>query len=245
VNGRMIAHYDAEPHAARSRAIDGQPIPAPPPAAADLDQQKPVPQQTGEQLGVTGASPAVSETVTLEAQSGSVTTDLADLTPERAKDAIRPQLREPQQKTKAASPSSSAALAEAGNYKLSARARAEVVSRNAVTLTPRWTLSPDGVLERSLDAGRTWETISIPATSPLRALAAMGPDIWVGGAAGALYHSFDIGQHWMQITPTSDGKRLTADIIGVTFTDAAHGKLTTANDETWTTSDTGQSWQKK
>jgi hypothetical protein len=179
-----------------------------------------------------------TETVEVEAAASAVNTEVAELTPERAKDAMGTPL-----KSKAAS--SSTMAAGANDYSLSARARSPAVLQKAVTLTPRWTLSPDGVLERSLDAGGTWETISVPATSALRALAAMGHDIWVGGAAGALYHSSDIGQHWVQITPTVDGKALTADVIGVTFTDATHGKLTTANDETWTTSDAGQSWQKK
>jgi photosystem II stability/assembly factor-like uncharacterized protein len=122
---------------------------------------------------------------------------------------------------------------------------ANVEAGNAVTLSPRWTLSPDGVLERSMDGGKTWETIPIPAASGLRALATIGTDIWVGGRAGALYHSSDSGEHWTKITPSEDGRTLAADIISVSFTDAARGKLTTANNEIWTTSDAGQSWNKK
>ena len=49
----------------------------------------------------------------------------------------------------------------------------------------------------------------------------------------------------MQVKPVADGKSLTADIIGVEFTDARHGKLTTAANETWTTTDGGQNWQTK
>jgi photosystem II stability/assembly factor-like uncharacterized protein len=49
----------------------------------------------------------------------------------------------------------------------------------------------------------------------------------------------------VQVTPTADGKALDADIIGITFTDASHGKLTTSNHETWITSDAGQSWERK
>jgi hypothetical protein len=215
--------------------------PAPPsPRGTDVDQPEGSMQAQREEIEVSGTAATVNtETVAVTAQAGPVTTDLAELVPERAKDA-----KEPQLKSKASS--ASAIVAGANNYKLSASgARNDLALEKTLTLAPRWTLSPDGVLERSMDAGRTWETISVPGTSALRALAAVGPDIWVGGAAGALYHSSDVGRHWAQITPAADGKPLTADIIGVTFTDAAHGKLTTANDQTWTTSDAGQSWQKK
>ena len=77
-----------------------------------------------------------------------------------------------------------------------------------------------------------------------RALAANGSDIWAGGAAGALYHSSDAGQHWVQVNPTADGNSLTGDIVTVEFSDAAHGKLTTSTRETWTTADAGDTWQK-
>jgi hypothetical protein len=185
-----------------------------------------------------------TETVTVTAQGGPSTT-LADTVTGRAKDA-----KEPQPKSGAGaalSLSASAAPLPAGaNRQSSARTASNMVQlRNPMTLTPRWTLSPDGVLERSLDGGRTWETVPVAATAALRALAAEGFEIWVGGAAGALYHSSDIGQHWVQVTPTADGKALGADIIGITFTDASHGKLTTSNHETWITSDAGQSWERK
>ena len=76
-----------------------------------------------------------------------------------------------------------------------------------------------------------------------RALGANDSDIWVGGAAGALYHSSDAGQHWIQVKPVADGKALTADITTVEFSDAQHGKLTTANREIWITDDAGDTWQ--
>ena len=241
-NGGVIASSPAPDGGSRYAAsAAAKTPPAPPsPRGTDIDQPERSMQAQREEVEVSGAATAVNtDTVAVTAQAGPVTTDLAELAPERAKDA-----KEPQLKSKASS--ASAMVAGANNYKLSTSgARNDLALQKTLTLAPRWTLSPDGVLERSMDSGRTWETISVPATSALRALAAVGPDIWVGGAAGALYHSSDMGRHWVAITPAADGKSLTADIIGVTFTDAAHGKLTTANDETWTTSDAGQSWQKK
>jgi hypothetical protein len=112
-------------------------------------------------------------------------------------------------------------------------------------LVPRWTLSSDGTLERSLDSGRSWQTIPVSLQTTFRALAANGLDIWVGGSEGALFHSSDAGRQWTQVRPAVKGEALEDDIIGVEFTDTLHGKLTTAVGETWTTSDAGQAWQKQ
>lgn len=108
----------------------------------------------------------------------------------------------------------------------------------------RWTLSADGLPQRSFDSGKSWETIPVAGKIVFRALAANDSDIWVGGAAGALYHSSDAGQHWSRVIPLADGQPLTADIVGVEFSDAAHGKVMTGNRETWTTSNAGESWQR-
>jgi hypothetical protein len=119
------------------------------------------------------------------------------------------------------------------------------LSRAGNKTAPRWTLSPDGALQRSFDSGRTWQTIPVASAVTFRALAANDSDIWVGGAAGVLYHSSDAGQHWTQIKLVGDGKPLTADIITVEFTDSRHGKLTTDDHETWTTIDGGESWRRR
>ena len=109
----------------------------------------------------------------------------------------------------------------------------------------RWTLSSDGALQRSLDSGKTWQTIPVANHVTFRALAANDSDIWVGGAAGALYHSSDAGQRWTQVKPVADGKPLTADIISVEFTDPQNGKVSTSSHETWTTSDGGVTWHQE
>jgi hypothetical protein len=112
-------------------------------------------------------------------------------------------------------------------------------------LIPRWTLSSDGTLQRSLDSGMTWETIPVSSQTIFRALAANGLNIWVGGAAGALFHSSDAGEHWTQVRPVVNGETLVDDIIGVEFRDALHGKLTSSIEGIWITADAGQTWQKQ
>jgi hypothetical protein len=129
-----------------------------------------------------------------------------------------------------------------------ASAGAATIVSNALipaNLTPRWTLSSDGTLQRSLDSGRTWQTIPVSSQTIFRALAANGLDIWVGGASGALFHSSDAGQHWIQVRPVVNGETLTDDIIGVEFTDTLRGKLTTSSEEIWITADAGQTWRKQ
>jgi hypothetical protein len=153
-----------------------------------------------------------------DAQTGLVRNDARALSPRTMAGAISPQ------------------FADATSTK-----SAELSTRGRIV--PRWTLSSDGTLQRSLDAGRTWATIPVAGNSVFRALAAVGADIWVGGSAGSLYRSLDAGEHWLQVKPASSGKVLTADIIGVEFTDANHGKLTTADEQIWTTADAGQTWQ--
>jgi hypothetical protein len=115
----------------------------------------------------------------------------------------------------------------------------------AANALPRWTLNSDGTLQRSLDSGQTWHTITVATRAQFRALAANGLEIWVGGSSSALYHSSDAGQHWTRIIPTSGDETLADDIIGIEFTNRSRGKLTTADGDVWTTADAGQSWQKK
>jgi len=161
---------------------------------------------------------------------------LAEVVPGRAKDA---------------SAESQGAQAEKAIGDTLARRRSMVSAGAAsdalipANLAPRWTLSSDGTLQRSLDSGRTWQTIPVSNQTIFRALAANGLDIWVGGSAGALFHSSDAGRHWTQVLPVVNGEALADDIIGVEFTDTLHGKLTSSSDETWITADAGQTWQKQ
>jgi hypothetical protein len=139
------------------------------------------------------------------------------------------------------------ALAQpSGAFQGSAKSNEVVLRTAANPVTPRWTVSSDGTtLMRSLDDGKTWQVIPVTGNMVFRAVASVGPQVWVGGAGGALYHSSDAGSHWKQLNPNTNGAALKADIVSLEFTDALHGKLGTAEGETWTTSDGGLTWQKK
>jgi hypothetical protein len=109
----------------------------------------------------------------------------------------------------------------------------------------RWNISSDGQLQRSVDSGKTWQPVVVAESTTFRALTFNGPDIWVGGAAGSLYHSPDAGAHWTQVKPIANGVSLSADVSAIAFTDPLHGKVTTTNGQTWTTNNGGQSWSQQ
>lgn len=156
--------------------------------------------------------------------------------PGRAKDALQPS---------AASPAAAVGGGMLAKQKVALSSSLRGNAPLSLPLVPRWTLSSDGTLQRSLDSGNTWQTIPTPGRGNFRALAASGSEIWVGGTKGALYHSTDAGTHWTQVQPVVDGQALTADITGIEFTDSQHGTLTTVDRETWVTADSGQTWDKK
>ena len=172
-----------------------------------------------------------ADSIPVEMADAKMPSPFAEVVPGRAKDAVAPSDAEPATGGAAMnSPTSGTFFPD------------DLAAEN---LAPRWTLGWDGVLQRSLDSGRTWQTVPVASHLILRALAANGLDIWVGGKAGALFHSSDAGQHWAQVFPTANGQSFVGDIVGVEFRDTLNGKLTSSNREIWITSDAGQSWQKQ
>jgi len=182
------------------------------------------------------ASPAAAAAAnSLEMADASIGSPFAEMVPGRAKDA-------PAESQDAQAEDAIGDLLPRESGMVSAAAASDALT--SPNLIPRWTLSADGTLQRSLDSGTTWQTIAVSSQTIFRALAADGLNIWVGGAGGALFHSSDAGQHWTQVRPVAEGQTIEDDIIGVEFTDSLHGKLTTSSEETWFTADAGQTWRK-
>ncbi len=224
-----------------------EPAPAPPPFSktADAEQKKDGRQDNlqGSVAKVLNGYPArANEAVTVEVTAA--TPEGEEVAPGKAKEG-KDSLSKAQSVEATGMASAVTTSAVGGSTTLPMQTRNYAQLQNLVKLVPRWTLSSEGALQRSLDAGKTWETIPVGSSAVFHALSVLDSDIWVGGSGGALYHSSDSGQYWVQVKPTVDGKSLTADIIGVEFADARNGKLTTASQETWVTTDAGQSWQKK
>jgi photosystem II stability/assembly factor-like uncharacterized protein len=137
--------------------------------------------------------------------------------------------------------------------------------------SPRWTISAVGDLQRSFDAGQTWERVDVNASAgasrprtailggelekrkrtkdqgnPIfHAVAAIGSEVWAGGSGTLLYHSGDSGAHWIRVLPSSAGSVLTGDIFSIEFSDPQHGIVATSTGELWITTDTGQTWRQQ
>jgi hypothetical protein len=186
--------------------------------------------------------PAASEAVQVESAAPAVSTEQVQVYPGTAAKDFAPPAPPPEP----APPNGGRSRGGIGGGSMIARnetVRSETASES---ILPRWTLSSDGtLLLRSLDNRKTWQSIPVAGGVVFRALSALGPEVWIGGSAGALYHSSDSGQHWQKVEPAAGGRILVADIIALEFTDPQHGKLTTANHEVWITADAGQSWQLK
>ncbi len=229
VNAEKAGTAKKEPLAA---AVPAAPSSALLPKAMDQEQQKKI---TYDSLG--SAAKSGNEAVMNETVATSASVEVADARPGKAKDAKDSRMKAPMA---VSSGVGGAAAPVTANQMIESRAELN----RSVNLTPRWNLSSEGMLQRSFD-GKTWQTVPVADNAVFRAVSAVGPEIWVGGNRGSLYHSSDSGQHWTQVKPAVNGSPLTADIVGIEFADAQHGKLTTSNRETWTTSDAGQSWTRE
>ena len=117
------------------------------------------------------------------------------------------------------------------------------VAKTLSVAIPQWTLSPDGIVQRSADAGKTWQNVRVASGARFRALSSAGTHVWVGGSRGVLYHSADSGQTWTRVVPAAAGREVESDITHVDFADPTNGTVTTASGEAWSTSDGGQTWQ--
>jgi hypothetical protein len=109
-----------------------------------------------------------------------------------------------------------------------------------------WELAPNGAVRRSLDSGKTWQSVSVGGKgAAFRAVFSSGSQVWVGGTAGVLYHSTDSGLTWAQVVPAADGQTLKTGISHIEFSDPQNGSIWAANGETWLTADGGQTWRRK
>jgi hypothetical protein len=219
------------------------------------------------------AKPAARTTAaqSAEASSSSQTVEVqesqaAPLTP-TAKAQASDQLDEKQKELPSQSDSSKSLSVLKGKNVAAAK------SASGTRRIPRWSISADGALQRSLDDGKTWLDVNVnselpsgaskmavtaepenrkkkvqaqPSPSPVfRAVSAQGAEVWAGGSAAMLYHSADYGAHWTRVLPFSSGAALTGDITSVEFSDPQHGRVLTSAGEVWITADDGQSWRQQ
>ena len=101
----------------------------------------------------------------------------------------------------------------------------------------------DGMLQRSVDGGQTWQAAA-RADHSLLCYADRGQEIWAGGQAGTLLHSGDNGVTWTRVAVTIKGETLGSAITRI-YASAAEIALSTENHETWSSADGGKTWEKK
>jgi hypothetical protein len=102
-----------------------------------------------------------------------------------------------------------------------------------------WRLASDGRIERSRDAGKTWETQKSPAQESFLSGSAPSESIcWVGGSNGVLLRTTDGGENWERISsPTK------SDIIVVKATDQLAVNVIGADGRSYETRDAGAHWR--
>jgi putative zinc finger protein len=135
-----------------------------------------------------------------------------------------------------------------------------------VSMRPALWAIAAGVLQRSVDAGQTWQ-ITLRADRSLLAYASRDKDVWAGGEAGALFHSADGGATWTQVQPSIKGQTLSSDITQIDISnsdvsnnDSLNGKnndtlyrrqdlrhivVSAGSHEIWRSADGGKTWNKQ
>ncbi len=262
----VVAVYLARPHprvgqeaTAPEKASDSFATPVPPhvpaPVAPAPPQQKPAPRREAAKKSdkrVSGAAPITRPAESYDAvaalNSAPVNAPAAaadqsvefqaaapppDAAKERASTAATDQME--------ARPPQATVLNGAVGGALARSAPAPLAKTRKVAAMTRWSISESGSLQRSDDGGRTWNDVDVAGATGFRTVAAIGSDVWAGGARGALFHSRDGGDHWTRIAVGAAENPLRADISRIEPTGATIAVITSTG-EKWVSTDSGATW---
>jgi hypothetical protein len=108
-----------------------------------------------------------------------------------------------------------------------------------------WTVSSDGQVQRSTEAGKTTELVQVAHGVRFITVAALGNEVWAGGTNGALYHSVDGGATWNRVSINVDGIIITESLAVIQLAAPQRVIVTTASGSQWASDDDGVHWQKK
>jgi len=104
-----------------------------------------------------------------------------------------------------------------------------------------WRLQPGGTIERSSDAGRTWQAQKVPIErTDVELVAGSAPSdtvCWVVGTAGTALRTTD-GTRWEKVSSPTQ-----ADLASVKARNALEATVTAADGRSYATRDGGKSWQ--
>ncbi len=103
---------------------------------------------------------------------------------------------------------------------------------------------PRGVVERSTDAGQSWQVVPLSEQISFRSVATSGPDVWVGGSEGTLFYSSDDGAHWAEIQVVNENRKLADDIVRIDLRGPTQVTITTVSGESWRSED-GKHWTRE
>lgn len=94
---------------------------------------------------------------------------------------------------------------------------------------------------RTVDAGRTWESVSLPEDLWVYDLERAGGRTWICGSSGGIFRSDDAGASWraMRGTPFNDHDRCRS----MSFLDTERGWALGMNETLWATEDGGENWR--
>jgi hypothetical protein len=204
------------------------------------------------------APPAVSETVEVAAANPAVQTEQAELGSDK--------LGSDQEVFSRAKPAvDQQTVSGASSLPIQGRNATSLQALSPANAAPRWTISPNGSLQRSFDGGTTWEDVNVRgddsrsaeftksaksakavgrAIPVFRVVSVNGAEVWAGGSGGTLYHTVDAGNSWARVGLSYEGVLIGGDIISIEFPDPQHGRVATSAGEIWTTGDRGQTWLK-
>ena len=237
---------DAEEHAALPEPPEAQPAPTAAPFYADevpadkavmANQSAPAPA-----AGALASAPAASQAPARAAPAPPPPMTLATGRPAGRKTVVA-QAQQPLSKAekedvpRAVAPPTAAPTATARVAQAAAAVRPVVVVARS-NLDVLWRLTGTEI-ERSNDAGTTWNRQSATAGSPLLAGSAPTDEVcWAAGANGTLLRTSD-GQHWERLSSPTD-----ADIVQVTAWSVSTANIRTATGERFSTEDGAQTWSK-
>ena len=228
-NGTLASKPAARAPAMAAESKRGPAVPAAQQQVAGLAQQAPPsPSATREEVQRPAVAEPASRAAADRAEAAKVTGQNEIMNAEGAE-------KDADQRARNAAP--------AGGFTESRKVSSTSAAMSPASATMRWVITAEGHVQRSLDSGSTWKSVKLDNHIRFRTVAASGSDVWAGGEVGALYHSFDSGDHWTRASLPAELS--SATIVRVEFTSTQHGTLTTSSGETWVTPDSGATWQKK